>query len=72
LKLASSVLDDRSAQHRGQSGFAEFVSPSTKLIPEPMKLTLLALAAAMLTLSACASKTSAPPPPVDMGVRSGK
>ncbi len=37
-----------------------------------MKLTLLALAAAMLTLSSCASKTSSTPPPVDMGVRSGK
>jgi hypothetical protein len=37
-----------------------------------MKLTLLALAAALLTLSACASKPTAPPPPVDMGMRSGK
>lgn len=34
----------------------------------------LALAVAALTLAACAHKTSntAPPPPVDMGHRSGK
>ncbi len=37
-----------------------------------MKLTLLALAAALLTLSACESKPTNPPPPVDMGMRSGK
>lgn len=37
-----------------------------------MKLTLLALAAAVLTFSSCASKTTSTPPPVDMGMRSGK
>lgn len=67
------MLGDRSANLRGaMQPCAGSFSPSTKLIPEPMKLTLLAVAAAMLTLSACASKTSNPPPPVDMGVRSGK
>ncbi len=38
-----------------------------------MKLTALALVAVLFTLASCASKTSnPPPPPVDMGVRSGK
>jgi len=37
-----------------------------------MKLTALALVAVLLTLASCASKPASPPPPVDMGVRSGK
>lgn len=37
-----------------------------------MKLTLLALAAALVTLSSCASKPAGAPAPVDMGMRSGK
>jgi len=37
-----------------------------------MKLTALALVAVLLTLASCASKTTSAPPPVDMGVRSGK
>jgi hypothetical protein len=35
-------------------------------------LSALVLAIAALSLASCASKTSTPPPPVDMGVRSGK
>jgi hypothetical protein len=35
-------------------------------------LSALVLAIAALSISSCASKTSSPPPPVDMGMKSYK
>jgi len=37
-----------------------------------MKLSLLALAVAAFAMVSCASKQTSTPPPVDMGMHSGK